>query len=114
MPPKIDAAKLVLFRVSAQGGQDWNRLLTDLSAHPGITAVAATSDLPLVVARRSAFRVELDDSATHKQTSAIQMDVTPDFFGVLQLRFFKGAFRSTARCRLQSCPRHLHVRMAVM
>jgi predicted permease len=89
-PPKIDAAKLVTFTVSVQNGHDWNRLLTDLAALPGVTAVGATSDLPLLVAGRSELPLELDDNATHKQTSAIQMDVNAGFFGVLQLPALQG------------------------
>ncbi len=89
-PPKIDAAKLVTFTVSVQNGQDWNRLLTDLAALPGVTAVGATSDLPLIVARRSERPLELDDNATEKQTSAIQMDVNAGFFGVFQLPALQG------------------------
>ena len=89
-PPKIDAAKLVTFTVSVQNGQDWNRLLTDLAALPGVTAVGATSDLPLIVAGRSELPLELDDNATHKQTSAIQMDVNAGFFGVFQLPALQG------------------------
>jgi putative ABC transport system permease protein len=89
-PPKIDAAKLVTFTVSVQNGQDWNRLLTDLAALPGVTAVGATSDLPLIVARRSERPLELDDNATEKQTSAIQMDVNAGLFGVFQLPALQG------------------------
>jgi predicted permease len=89
-PPKIDAAKLVTFTVSVQNGQDWNRLLTDLAALPGVSAVGATSDLPLIVASRSELPLELDDNATEKQTSAIQMDVNAGFFGVFQLPPLQG------------------------
>lgn len=89
-PPKIDAAKLVTFTVSVQNGQDWNRLLTDVGALPGVTAVGATSDLPLIVARKSQRPLELEESATHRQTSAIQMDVNAGFFGVFQLPALQG------------------------
>ncbi|HTS34629.1 MAG TPA: ABC transporter permease [Candidatus Solibacter sp.] len=89
-PPKIDATNLVTFNVSVQNGQDRNRLLTELAALPGITAVGATSDLPLIVAGRSERPLELDDNATHKQVSAIQMDVNAGFFGVLQLPALQG------------------------
>jgi putative ABC transport system permease protein len=89
-PPKIDGARLVTFTVSVQNGQDRNRLLADLGALPGITAVGATSDLPLIVSRRSEYPLELDDNAAHRQTSAIQMDVNAGFFGVLQLPALQG------------------------
>ena len=89
-PPKIDAAKLVTFTVSVQNGHDWNRLLTDLAALPGVTAVGATSDLPLLVTGRTELPLELDDNATHKQTSAIQMYVNAGFFGVFQLPALQG------------------------
>ena len=89
-PPKIDGAKLVTFTVSVQNGHDWNRLLTDLTALPGIRAVGATSDLPLMVNRGAEHPLELDDNATHNQTSAIQMDVNAGFFGALQLSALQG------------------------
>lgn len=84
-PPKVDAAKLVTFTVSVKKGQDWNRLLTDVGALPGVASVGATSDLPLIVASRSERPLELDDHATNSQTSAIQMDVNAGFFDVFQL-----------------------------
>jgi len=89
-PPKVDTAKLLTFTVSVQNGQDWNRLLTNVAALPGVTAVGATSDLPLIVTGRSELPLELDDNATHKQTFAIQMDVNAGFFGVLQLPALQG------------------------
>jgi len=88
-PPKIDERRLITFTVSAQR-QEWNRLLTDLGALPGVTAVGATSDLPLIVNRRSEHPLELDDEAAHKQTSAIQMEVNPGFFSALQLPALQG------------------------
>ena len=89
-PPRIDGAKLVTFTVPVQNGHDWNRLLTDLAALPGVTAVGATSDLPLMANRGGEHALELDDNATHKQTSAIQMDVNAGFFGALQLPALQG------------------------
>jgi hypothetical protein len=46
--------------------------------------------LPLITAARSELPLELDDNGTHKQTSAIQMEVNSGFFGVLQLPALQG------------------------
>ena len=88
--PRIDGVKLVTFTVPVQNGHDGNRLLTDLAALPGVTAAGATSDLPLMVNRGSEHTLELGDAATHKQTSAIQMDVNAGFFEALQLPALQG------------------------
>lgn len=88
-PPKIDQGRLITFTVSAHR-QDWNRLLTDLGVLPGVTAVAATSDLPLIANGRSEYPLQVDTKAAHKLTSAIQMKVNAGFFSALQLPALQG------------------------
>jgi len=90
MPPKIDGGRLITFTVSGQNGHDWNRLRTALEALPGVTAVGATSDLPLIASRRSEYPLELNDEASRRQASAIQMQVDAGFFGALQLPALQG------------------------
>ena len=90
MPPKIDGGRLITFTVSGQSGHDWNRLRTALEALPGVTAVGATSDLPLIASRRSEYPLELNDEASRRQASAIQMQVDAGFFGALQLPALQG------------------------
>jgi len=89
--PKIEVSKVVTFTISSDpNGHDWNRLLTDLAAVHGISAVGATADLPLMAARKDERPLEVEYDATHKQALAIQMDVNAGFFDALQLHAVQG------------------------
>ncbi len=89
--PRVDLSKLISVPVStASDAIDWNALVTDLKAQPGVSAVGVTADLPLTPSVRDEQTIEADFGQASIVTSAVSLNVDAGLFGVLQIPALQG------------------------